>query len=511
MSKEGVPQNDQQVTEDIQEQVLNRINKLEDLSEQGKNPFWETTAKQTHHSQEIIDNLAELEGQKVSVAGRIMAKRGMGKVSFVDLADRQGRIQIFTKIDALEDSDYKDWQNLDIGDIVEVEGTIFTTQRGEVSVRNQGYRLLSKCLRPLPEKFHGLTDTDTRYRKRYLDLIVNPEIKEVFEKRSKIISTIRHELEKLDFIEVETPLLNQIAGGAAARPFITHHNTLDLDLFLRISPELYLKRLIVGGFERVYEIGRNFRNEGMSTKHNPEFTMLELYQAYTDYHGMMEISEHLISTACLAVNNSLKIVYDELEIDLTPPFARMSMIEAIKKFTSVDFDQINTDEEALAIANERGLSEQATGMVRGEIINLFFEELCEDKLVQPTFIYDYPIEVSPLAKKKKSDQRLTERFEIFINGSEYGNAYSELNDPRDQAERFQDQLEKRKEGDEEASLPDQDFVEALEYAMPPTGGLGIGIDRLVMLLTNSTTIRDVLLFPTMKPLGGQSPENGASE
>ena len=489
---------------EIQEQVLNRINKLEELVEKDNNPFWITTAKQSHHTQEILDHYNELENQEVCVSGRIMAKRGMGKVSFVDLADRQGKIQIFTKIDALEGSDYKAWQNLDLGDIVEVHGIVFTTQKGEISIRNEGYRLLSKCLRPLPEKFHGLTDTDTRYRKRYLDLIMNPEIKVNFEKRSKIISTIRHELEKLDFIEVETPLLNQIAGGASARPFITHHNSLNLDLFLRISPELYLKRLIVGGFERVYEIGRNFRNEGMSTKHNPEFTMIELYQAYTDYHGMMEISEDLISSACLAVNDTLEINFDEHEINLTPPFARMSMIEAIKKFTDVDFDQINTDEEALAIAKEKGLENLAIGKVRGEIINLFFEEFCEEKLIQPTFIYDYPIEISPLTKKKKSDPRLTERFEIFINGSEYGNAYSELNDPRDQAERFTEQLKKRESGDEEAALPDQDFVEALEYAMPPTGGLGIGIDRLVMLLTNSATIRDVLLFPTMKPLGGEN-------
>lgn len=502
MSKEGTePQaNILGQNTEIQEQVLNRINKLTELSAQDKNPFWITEAKQTHHTQEILDNYANLEEKEVYIAGRIMAKRGMGKVSFVDLMDRQGRIQIFTKIDVLGEESYQNWQNLDIGDLIEVHGDVFTTKRGEISIRNQGYRLLSKCLRPLPEKFHGLQDTDIRYRKRYLDLIMNPEIKETFEKRSKIITSIRHELEKLDFIEVETPILNQIAGGAAARPFVTHHNALDLDLFLRISPELYLKRLIVGGFERVFEMGRNFRNEGMSTKHNPEFSMMELYQAYTDYNGMMEISEHLISKACLAVNDSLKITFGEHEVDLTPPFTRMTMLEAIEKHTGIDFNQIEDDSSALDLARDKGLSDKAEGMVRGEVISLIFEEFCEEKLIQPTFIYDYPIEISPLAKKKQSDPRMTERFEIFICGAEYGNAYSELNDPQDQHERFADQMEKRQAGDEEASLPDNDFVEALEYGLPPTGGLGIGIDRLVMLLTNSLSIRDVLLFPTMKPI-----------
>ncbi|MGI6579771.1 MAG: lysine--tRNA ligase [Saccharofermentanales bacterium] len=492
---------------DVQEQVLNRLNKLEELEQAGQNPFWVTTAEQTEHSQEIIDNYAVFEGKEVSVAGRIMAKRGMGKVSFVDLHDRQGNIQIFTKFDALADEDYQAWQNLDLGDLVSVKGEVFTTQKGEISIRNQGYQLLAKCLRPLPEKFHGLTDTDTRYRKRYLDLIVNPEIKEVFEKRSKIITTLRHELEKLDFIEVETPLLNLIAGGAAARPFVTHHNTLDLNLFLRISPELYLKRLIVGGFEKVYEIGRNFRNEGMSTKHNPEFTMIELYQAYTDYYGMMEISEHLISSACMAVNGTLQIKFGEHQLDLTPPFARMTMVEAVTKYTGIDFDTIEDDAAAQIVAQEKGIGELTAGKTRGEIINIFFEEFCEEQLIQPTFIYDYPIEISPLTKKKKSDPRMTERFEIIICGAEYGNAYSELNDPRDQRERFIEQQKQREAGDEEANIPDLDFVEALEYGLPPTGGLGIGIDRLVMLLTDSASIRDVLLFPTMRPLSSQTAEN----
>lgn len=492
---------------DVQEQVLNRLNKLEELEQVGQNPFWVTAAEQTEHSREIIDNYAVFEGKEVSVAGRIMAKRGMGKVSFVDLHDRQGNIQIFTKFDALTDEDYQAWQNLDLGDLVSVKGEVFTTQKGEISIRNQGYQLLAKCLRPLPEKFHGLTDTDTRYRKRYLDLIVNPEIKEVFEKRSKIITTLRHELEKLDFIEVETPLLNLIAGGAAARPFVTHHNTLDLNLFLRISPELYLKRLIVGGFEKVYEIGRNFRNEGMSTKHNPEFTMIELYQAYTDYNGMMEISEHLISSACMAVNGTLQIKFGEHQLDLTPPFARMTMVEAVTKYTGIDFDTIEDDAAAQIVAQEKGIGELTAGKTRGEIINIFFEEFCEEHLIQPTFIYDYPIEISPLTKKKRSDPRMTERFEIFICGAEYGNAYSELNDPRDQRERFIEQQKQREAGDEEANIPDLDFVEALEYGLPPTGGLGIGIDRLVMLLTDSASIRDVLLFPTMRPLGSQTAEN----
>ena len=493
-------QNPADTKNDVQEQVLNRLHKLEELEQAGQNPFWITTAEQTAHSKEIIDNYAQFEGKEVTVEGRIMAKRGMGKVSFVDLHDRQGNIQIFTKFDALADEDYKTWQNLDIGDLVSVKGEVFTTQKGEISIRNQGYQLLAKCLRPLPEKFHGLTDTDTRYRKRYLDLIVNPEIKEVFEKRSKIITTLRHELEKLDFIEVETPLLNLIAGGAAAKPFVTHHNTLNLSLFLRISPELYLKRLIVGGFEKVYEIGRNFRNEGMSTKHNPEFTMIELYQAYTDYNGMMEISEHLISAACMAVNGTLQIKFGEHQLDLTPPFARMTMLEVIEKHTGIDFTTIADDTAAQTVAQEKGIAELAAGKTRGEIINLFFEEFCEEHLIQPTFIYDYPIEISPLTKKKKSDPRMTERFEIFICGAEYGNAYSELNDPRDQHERFIEQQKQREAGDEEAHIPDYDFVEALEYGLPPTGGLGIGIDRLVMLLTDSPSIRDVLLFPTMRPL-----------
>ena len=482
-------QNSELDIQSLDEQSQIRRQKLEQLK-QSANPYEVTKCEVTHHSQEILDNFAELEGQIVKIAGRIMSKRGMGKVSFVDLNDRQGKIQLFTKIDVLGEEKYAKWQELDLGDLIQVTGEVFRTKRGEISVRTADYLLLAKCLRPLPEKFHGLQDTDTRYRKRYLDLVVNPQVKVNFEKRSKIINTIRSELLKRDFVEVETPILNLIAGGASARPFVTHHNTLDLDMYLRIAPELYLKRLIVGGFERVFELGRNFRNEGMSYKHNPEFTMVEMYQAYGNVEDMMCLTEDIVVACCEAVNDGTSIVYQGVEIDLKPPFARLSMTEAIKQYSGVDFEQINDLEQAQIDANMR----------RGEIMNLFFEHYCEDKLIQPTFIYDYPVEISPLSKQKPSDPRLTERFELFINGSEYGNAYSELNDPDEQAKRFRDQLAKRQAGDGEANMPDVDFVEALEYGMPPTGGLGIGVDRLVMLLTDSSTIRDVLLFPTMKPI-----------
>lgn len=500
-------------TENLNEQMQIRLEKLEGLEAEGCKPFTVRTAEQSHHAAQIIDDFASLEGQKVVVAGRMMSKRGMGKVSFSDLQDRSGTVQIFSKIDLLGEEAYRAWLNLDIGDLVEVHGEVFRTKRGEISVRSESYRLLAKCLRPLPEKFHGLTDKDTRYRKRYLDLIVNPEVKTSFEKRSRIISAVRSYLNQHDFLEVETPLLNIIAGGASARPFITHHNSLDLDLFLRISPELYLKRLIVGGFERVYELGRNFRNEGMSVRHNPEFTMLELYEAYTDYKGMMEICENIIADACRTVNaGECEISFNGQEIDLTPPFRRVSMAELVEAKTGVDFTGDLGLEEAKAVAEKAGLAEQVTAeMGRGDILNLLFEELCEAELIQPTFVYDYPIEISPLTKKKPEDPRFTERFELFISGMEFANAYSELNDPRDQKERFQEQLRRRQAGDDEANLPDQDFVEALEYAMPPTGGLGIGIDRLVMLLTDNSSIRDVLLFPTMKPLGDKTTINQASD
>lgn len=486
----------------LSDQEQARLSKLEQIEEAGASPYQLTTVDQDTHARDIIDNFETFEGKRVKVVGRLLSKRGMGKVSFCDLYDRSGAIQIFSKIDVLGEEIFADWQKLDVGDLVAIEGEVFRTQRGEISIRNEKYTLLSKCLRPLPEKWHGLQDVDTRFRKRYLDLIVNQDVQATFIKRSKIISKMRAILDERDFIEVETPLLQTIAGGASARPFITHHNALDLDLYLRISPELYLKRLIIGGLERVYEIGRNFRNEGLSVKHNPEFTMMELYQAYTDYHGMMEISEILISECCKEVNDGKTVVtFNGREIDLTPPFRRLSMNDAIKEFAGVDFSQVNELEEAQRLAKEKGLNEEDyAGMRIGEIMNLFFEEFCEEKLIQPTFIYDYPIEISPLTKKKAGVDGIVERFEIFIAGSEYGNAYTELNDPRDQRERFLDQLRKREGGDEEANLPDEDYVEALEYGLPPTGGLGIGIDRLVMLLTDKPSIREVLLFPTMKPI-----------
>ena len=485
---------------EIHEQMQIRMGKLDELVARGADPFEQVVYPVSCHSRDILDHFDEMEGQTVTLAGRLMSKRGMGKVSFSDLADRRGKIQLFTKIDELGEAAYAEWQKLDIGDLVGVEGLVFRTQRGEISVKTVQYTLLAKALRPLPEKYHGLKDTDTRYRQRYLDLVVNPEVKDQFEKRSKIIRTIRSELEKLDFIEVETPILNVIAGGATARPFITHHNALDIDLYLRVAPELFLKRLIVGGFERVFEIGRNFRNEGLSIKHNPEFTMMEAYQAYTDYKGMMELTERLISQAALAVHGTTVLTYQDKTIDLTPPFNRLTMHEAIRQFAGVDFDQVADVDEAVRLTAQHHVEGVRPGMLRGDIMNLFFEAFCEEHLTAPTFIYDYPIEISPLTKKKPGRPDLTERFELFIDGREYANAYSELNDPIDQRERFAAQLKKREAGDDEANLLDDDYCVALEYGLPPTGGLGLGIDRLVMLLTNAYSIRDVLLFPTMKPL-----------
>ena len=478
-----------------------RIDKLTALQKQGKDPFEITIATQTHESSEIKENFDALEEKDVFICGRIMTWRDMGKANFIDVQDRNGRIQVYVRMNDIGEDEYKEFKKWDIGDIVEVKGFVFKTRTGEISVHAKEIRLLSKSLLPLPEKFHGLQDTDTRYRKRYLDMIMNPDVKDTFIKRSKIISSIRKYLDNLGFVEVETPILNTIAGGAAARPFITHHNTLDMDMYLRIATELYLKRLIVGGMERVYEIGRNFRNEGMDVRHNPEFTCMELYQAFTDYHGMMDIAESLIRNAANEVCDSLHIVFNGTEIDLETPFARLTMVDAVKQYSGIDFAEFMSDnEKAVEIAKEKGIEIQPGKATWGDVLNSFFEEFVEKNLIQPTFIMDYPVEVSPLTKRKPDCPVLTERFELFILGGEYGNAYSELNDPIDQMGRFEAQMKLREAGDDEANMIDYDFVTALEYGMPPTGGLGIGIDRLVMLLTDSYSIRDVLLFPTMKPL-----------
>lgn len=488
------------LSENEQKQI--RIDKLRALQADGRDPFEITLAEQTHHSDEIRDNFDSLENQDVTIAGRIMTWRDMGKANFIDIQDRNGRIQSYVRMNDVGEDVFKEFKTWDIGDIVEIKGFVFKTRTGEISVHAKEIRLLSKSLLPLPEKFHGLTDTDTRYRKRYLDMIMNPDVKDTFLKRSKIITSIRSYLDNLGFVEVETPILNLIPGGAAARPFITHHNTLDLDMYLRIATELYLKRLIVGGMERVYEIGRNFRNEGMDVKHNPEFTCIELYQAFTDYHGMMDIAEALIRNAANEVcDGNLHITFNGTEIDLESPFRRLTMVEAVKEYSGIDFAEfMSDDEKAIAIAKEKGIEIENGKATWGDILNSFFEEFVEENLTQPTFIMDYPVEVSPLTKRKPDCPVLTERFELFIMGSEYGNAYSELNDPIDQMGRFEAQMKLREAGDDEANMIDYDFVTALEYGMPPTGGLGIGIDRLVMLLTDNYSIRDVLLFPTMKPL-----------
>lgn len=476
-----------------------RKEKLEELKKQGKNPFEITKYNRTHTSEDIKNNFAELEGKDVSIAGRIVAKRIMGKASFCHIQDMHGKIQSYVSINDLGEENYSDFKTYDIGDIIGITGFVFKTRTEEISVHAKKVVLLTKSLRPLPEKFHGLKDTELRYRQRYVDLIMNPEVKETFLLRTKIIKEIRRILDSKGYTEVDTPILNTIAGGATARPFITHHNTLDMDMYLRIANELYLKRLIVGGFDKVYEMGRMFRNEGISIKHNPEFTNIELYSAYEDYHDMMNITEEIISTVAQNVLGTTKITYQGTPIDLTPGWKRITMIDSIKEVTGIDFNNINSDEEAREILKKLGIEFVST-TTRGEAINLVFEGKVEETLIQPTFIYDYPIEVCPLTKKKPSDPRLTERFEIFIGGREYGNAYSELNDPIDQYERFLDQVRQKNAGNEEANDMDEDFVQALEYGMPPTGGLGIGVDRLIMLLTDSASIRDVLLFPTMKPL-----------
>ena len=495
------PQTDPLSEEEIQEQTRFRIEKLKALQAEGKDPYEELTYDVTNHSTEITGDYEAFAGKTVRVAGRLMSKRGMGKVSFCDLYDRRGKIQIFTKIDNLPEEEYQAWQNLDIGDIVGVEGEVYMTEKGEVSILTKAYKLLAKCLHPLPNKYQGLKDTEIRYRQRYLDLIVNPQVKDTFEKRSKIIKEIRNFLADRDFMEVETPLLVTNAGGAAARPFETHFNALDIDLKLRISLELYLKRLLVGGFERVFEIGRVFRNEGMDTRHNPEFTLMELYQAYTDYNGMMELTESMFRYVAEKVCGTTLIKYGDLEIDFGKPFERLTMNDAIKKYAGIDFDTVDGDEAAKKLADEHHI-EYETWHTKGDIVNLFFEEYCEKNLLQPTFIMDHPLAISPLTKKKKGEPEKVERFELFINTWEMCNAYSELNDPIDQRERFAAQDATAEAGNDEADHTDEDFLNALELGMPPTGGIGYGIDRLVMLLTDSASIRDVLLFPTMKTKEG---------
>ena len=498
-----------QQNKDTNELIKVRRQKLADLQAAGKNPFEIMKYDVTHHSKEIKDNFEKLEGKEVAVAGRLMFKRVMGKASFCNVQDLQGGIQAYVARDEIGVESYQDFKKMDIGDIVGIKGKVFATKTGEKSIHAEEVILLSKSLKPLPEKFHGLTDTDTRYRQRYVDLIMNEESKEVFIKRSKIISKIRSYLDGQGFMEVETPMLVSNAGGASARPFETHYNALSEDVKLRISLELYLKRLIVGGLEKVYEIGRVFRNEGVDTRHNPEFTLMELYQAYTDYHGMMDLTENLYRYLAEEVCGGTKIQYKDFEIDLGKPFERITMVDAVKKYSGVDFKEIKTLEEARAAAEEHHV-EYEERHKRGDILNLFFEEFVEDKLIQPTFVMDHPVEISPLTKRKPEDPDYVERFEFFMNGWEMANAYSELNDPIDQRERFKAQEELLAQGDEEANTTDEDFLNALEIGMPPTGGIGFGIDRMVMLLTNSTAIRDVLLFPTMKTLGGVKSENGVN-
>ena len=474
-----------------------RKEKLEAYKQEGKDPFQSTKYNRTHTSKDVKAQYEELEGKDVVIAGRIMGKRVMGKASFCHIQDGEGKLQSYVSLNDLGEESYKDFKTYDVGDIIGIKGFVFKTKTEEISVHAKEVTLLTKSLRPLPEKFHGLKDTELRYRQRYVDLIMNPEVKETFITRTKIIKEIKRILDEKGYMEAETPVLNTVLGGANARPFVTHHNTLDMDMYLRIATELHLKRLIVGGFDKVYEMGRLFRNEGISVKHNPEFTSIELYAAYEDYNDMMDITEEIISTVAQNVLGKTKIDYQGTEIDLTPGWRRVTMIDSIKDVTGIDFNEIETDKEASDAARTLGI-ELEKDMVRGKVINLIFEEKVEDTLVQPTFIYDYPVEVSHLTKRKPSDPRLTERFEVFIGGREYGNAYSELNDPIDQYERFLEQVKEKAEGNEEAVDMDEDFIMALEYGMPPTGGLGIGIDRLIMLLTNSASIRDVLLFPTMK-------------
>lgn len=492
----------QELESQFSEQESLRREKLVKLQEEGKDPFDVYKVKRTHSSKQVKDNFEELEGKEVTVAGRIMSKRGQGKVVFSDIYDRDGKIQLFIKIDEVGEEALKQYKTNDLGDWVAATGEVFKTKTGEVSVKVKTVELISKSLKPLPEKWHGLKDPDLRYRQREVDIITNPEVKDTFIKRSQIISGIRLFLDNRGFLEVETPMLATIAGGASARPFITHHNTLDLDMFLRIAPELYLKRCIVAGFEKVYELGRTFRNEGMSVRHNPEFTMIELYQAFADYNDMMELTENMVAEVCKKVNGTTKVTYQGAEIDFMPPWRRITMVDAVKEYAGVDYNEFKSDADAQAVAKEKNLefSKPLNTVTKGEVLNALYEEFCEEHMIQPTFIIDYPVEISPLTKKKRGNEMFTERFEGFVFGRELCNAYSELNDPIVQRERFAQQEKERELGDDEAYMIDEEFMSALETGMPPTGGLGIGIDRLIMFLTDSASIRDVILFPTMKPL-----------
>lgn len=493
----------QKLEEEYNELMKQRIQKLEELKEKGEDPFEIVKYERTHASKDVKENYEALEGTDVKVAGRLMSKRVHGKAGFSDIHDRYGKLQLYVKIDDVGEEKLKFFKTLDLGDIIGVEGTVFKTKTGEVSIHVKDFVLLTKSLRPLPEKWHGLKDPDLRYRQRYVDLIVNPEVKDTFIKRTQIIKLIRKFLDEKDFIEVETPILSTIASGAAARPFITHSNALDIDLYLRIATELYLKRLIVGGLERVYELGKDFRNEGIDIRHNPEFDMIEIYQAYADYNDMMELTENMVAYVCKEIHGTTKVTYQGTEIDFTPPWNRLTMKDAVKQYARVDFNEIKTDEEAREIAKklklEGELKKKLSDCTKGDLLNAAFEAYAEEHLMQPTFIMDYPVEVSPLTKKKKDDPTLTERFEVFVYARELGNAYSELNDPIDQKDRFVQQMREKELGDDEAYMMDDDFINSLEIGMPPTGGLGIGIDRLIMFLTDSYSIRDVILFPTMKP------------
>lgn len=500
MSTEEI--NIQELESQFSEQEGLRREKLVDLQNRGKDPFDVYKVEKTHSSEDVKSNFETLEGSTVTVAGRIMSKRGQGKVVFSDIQDRDGRIQLFIKIDAVGEEEIKDYKTYDLGDWVCATGEIFKTKTGEISVKVSKFQLICKALKPLPEKWHGLKDPDLRYRQREVDIITNQEVKNTFVKRAKIVRSIREFLDNKGFLEIETPMLAPIAGGASARPFVTHHNTLDIDMYLRIAPELYLKRAIVAGFEKVYDMGRTFRNEGMSVRHNPEFTMIELYEAFADYNDMMEITENMIAYVCEKVNGTTKVNYQGTEIDFMPPWNRITMVDAVKEHAGVDFNEIKSNEEAQAIAKEKHLEfkKDLKHVTKGEILNMLFEEYAEKHMIQPTFIVDYPVEISPLTKKKRGNDEFTERFEGFIFGREVCNAYSELNDPIVQRQRFEQQAKERELGDDEAYMVDEEFMSALETGMPPAGGLGIGIDRMIMFLTDSASIKDVIMFPTMKPL-----------